>query len=46
MDKTRFAEALATVWKLVSRANKYIDETEPCEDWDDDVSSASWEMQP
>ena len=29
MDKTRFAEALATVWKLVSRANKYIDETEP-----------------
>ncbi|MBB1109788.1 methionine--tRNA ligase [Limosilactobacillus sp. pH52_RY] len=29
MDKTRFAEALATIWKLVSRANKYIDETEP-----------------
>lgn len=29
MDKTRFAEALAAVWKLVSRANKYIDETEP-----------------
>ena len=29
MDKTRFAEALAAIWKLVSRANKYIDETEP-----------------
>lgn len=29
MDKTRFAEALAAVWQLVSRANKYIDETEP-----------------
>lgn len=29
MDKTHFADALAAVWKLVSRANKYIDETEP-----------------
>ena len=29
MDKTRFADALAAIWKLVSRANKYIDETEP-----------------
>ncbi|WP_367342473.1 methionine--tRNA ligase [Limosilactobacillus sp.] len=29
MDKTRFADALAAVWELVSRANKYIDETEP-----------------
>lgn len=29
MDQTRFADALASVWKLVSRANKYIDETEP-----------------
>lgn len=29
MDQTRFAEALAAIWKLVSRANKYIDETEP-----------------
>lgn len=29
MDKTRFADALAAVWQLVSRANKYIDETEP-----------------
>ena len=29
MDKTRFAEALAAIWKLVSRANKYIDETMP-----------------
>ena len=29
MDKTHFADALATVWKLVARANKYIDETEP-----------------
>lgn len=29
MNKTHFADALAAVWKLVSRANKYIDETEP-----------------
>lgn len=29
MDRTHFAEALTSVWKLVSRANKYIDETEP-----------------
>ena len=29
MDKTHFADALSAVWKLVSRANKYIDETEP-----------------
>ena len=29
MDKTHFADALAAIWKLVSRANKYIDETEP-----------------
>lgn len=29
MDRTHFAEALASVWKLVARANKYIDETEP-----------------
>ena len=29
MDKTHFADALAAIWKLVARANKYIDETEP-----------------
>lgn len=29
INKTHFADALAAVWKLVSRANKYIDETEP-----------------
>lgn len=29
MDQCHFAEALASVWKLISRANKYIDENEP-----------------
>ncbi|MBM7712734.1 methionine--tRNA ligase [Enterococcus xiangfangensis] len=29
MDKMEFNTALAEVWTLVSRANKYIDETEP-----------------
>ena len=29
MDKVHFADALSAVWKLVARANKYIDETEP-----------------
>jgi methionyl-tRNA synthetase len=29
MDQTRFADALGAIWKLISRANKYIDETEP-----------------
>lgn len=29
MDKVHFADALSSVWKLVARANKYIDETEP-----------------
>ena len=29
MDKTHFADALAAIWKLVTLANKYIDETEP-----------------
>ncbi len=29
MDRVHFADALSAVWKLVSRANKYIDETEP-----------------
>lgn len=29
MEQTRYAESLAAVWKFVSRANKYIDETEP-----------------
>ncbi|HLQ39511.1 MAG TPA: methionine--tRNA ligase [Tetragenococcus sp.] len=29
MDKMEFNTALAEIWSLVSRANKYIDETEP-----------------
>ncbi|MDO1604626.1 methionine--tRNA ligase [Lactobacillus sp. YT155] len=29
MDKFQFPSALDGVWKLISRANKYIDETEP-----------------
>ena len=29
LDKTYFAKALENLWKLVSRTNKYIDETEP-----------------
>lgn len=29
MDKMHFADALSEIWKLVSRTNKYIDETEP-----------------
>ncbi|WP_251548134.1 methionine--tRNA ligase [Limosilactobacillus caecicola] len=29
MDSCHFAEALSSIWKLVARANKYIDETEP-----------------
>ncbi|UNC90680.1 methionine--tRNA ligase [Candidatus Contubernalis alkaliaceticus] len=29
MDNLQFSNALAVLWKLVGRANKYIDETEP-----------------
>ncbi|PWF99334.1 methionine--tRNA ligase [Levilactobacillus bambusae] len=29
MDTLHFSDALAEIWKLVSRTNKYIDETEP-----------------
>lgn len=29
MDNMQFSVALASIWKLVSRTNKYIDETEP-----------------
>nr|WP_321315810.1 methionine--tRNA ligase [uncultured Ligilactobacillus sp.] len=29
LEKTYFAKALDSLWKLVSRTNKYIDETEP-----------------
>ncbi|WP_129045379.1 methionine--tRNA ligase [Companilactobacillus metriopterae] len=29
MDKFQFPDALASVWSLISRANKYIDETQP-----------------
>lgn len=29
MENMRFSDALSEVWNLISRANKYIDETEP-----------------
>ncbi|MFL2063566.1 methionine--tRNA ligase [Latilactobacillus sakei] len=29
MDQLKFSDALDTIWQLISRANKYIDETEP-----------------
>jgi methionyl-tRNA synthetase len=29
MDRLMFADALASVWQAISRANKYIDETQP-----------------
>jgi methionyl-tRNA synthetase len=29
MEKMEFSVALATIWQVVSRSNKYIDETEP-----------------
>ena len=29
MDKLDFSRALESVWQLIGRANKYIDETEP-----------------
>ncbi|QBO36318.1 methionine--tRNA ligase [Periweissella cryptocerci] len=29
MDEVRTADALSAIWKLIARANKYIDETEP-----------------
>lgn len=29
MDNMQFSSALASVWKLISRTNKYIDETQP-----------------
>lgn len=29
MDEFKFNEALETIWKLIRRANKYVDETEP-----------------
>lgn len=29
MEKMEFNQALGQIWKLISRANKYIDETEP-----------------
>ncbi|MHA6252920.1 methionine--tRNA ligase [Oceanobacillus sp. CAU 1775] len=29
MERMQFSSALSEVWKLISRANKYIDETEP-----------------
>lgn len=29
MDELHFSDALAEVWRLIGRANKYIDETEP-----------------
>jgi methionyl-tRNA synthetase len=29
MNNLHFADALAEIWKLVARTNKYIDETTP-----------------
>src|SRR5699024_1140465 len=29
MDEFKFNDALETIWKLIRRANKYVDETEP-----------------
>ncbi len=29
MDEMQFSNALSSIWSLISRANKYIDETEP-----------------
>src|SRR5699024_7066049 len=29
MEEMQFSVALSSIWKLVSRTNKYIDETEP-----------------
>ncbi len=29
LEKMQFSHALASIWRLISRANKYIDETEP-----------------
>lgn len=40
MDATHFQDALAAVWELVARANKYIDETEPWVLAKDDNKSA------
>jgi len=40
MDKMHFADALSEIWKLVSRTNKYIDETEPWNLAKDDSQAA------
>ena len=29
MEKMEFSVALSSIWQLVSRTNKYIDETQP-----------------
>ncbi|KJW12981.1 methionine--tRNA ligase [Levilactobacillus spicheri] len=39
MDQMHFADALAEIWKLVARTNKYIDETEPWKLAKDDAAS-------
>ena len=31
MEKMEFSVALTSIWQLVSRTNKYIDETQPWE---------------
>lgn len=40
MNQMHFSDALKAVWKLVSRANKYIDETQPWVLAKDDTKSA------
>ncbi|GEO70048.1 methionine--tRNA ligase [Levilactobacillus acidifarinae] len=40
MDQMHFADALAEIWKLVARTNKYIDETEPWKLAKDDAAAA------
>lgn len=39
MNQMHFADALAEIWKLVARTNKYIDETEPWKLAKDDAAS-------
>ncbi len=43
MEKMQFSSALTQIWKLISRANKYIDETEPWKLAKDDHKKAELE---
>jgi methionyl-tRNA synthetase len=49
MEEMQFSSALSNVWKLISRANKYIDETEPWklakeEEKQDELSSVMFHL--